>query len=264
MEAAPCPVQAWCEQRGCHCPLWAEKRVGWAPAPRGVGAAPGRLPAPGGAAGGGHGLGGHRSTRGTRARGAVPQAQGVTGAEVQRGQVAPLRCCPWGWGSTWHWAGAAACSQGTTSSRDGRDTLVPLGAPQCQAPALGLPVVASLERWGQSQCRVVTALSTSLCCLLGQAVGTDADDASTDIASSVEEEVAHSTTTQHVSWDGEALGREAVEPGVVLCPVTLCLCSSRTAPGPLRRAGALRRHHRGAQRRPCQSGGCGQKRSCGS
>lgn len=93
-------------------------------------------------------------------------------------------------------ADGAARSQGTAGSREGRDTSVPPGAPQCQAPA----PVASPERWGQSQCHVVTALSTPLCCLLGQAVGTDAGDASTDFASGIEEEVARSAATQHVSW----------------------------------------------------------------
>ncbi|XP_047936204.2 myomegalin isoform X2 [Anser cygnoides] len=48
----------------------------------------------------------------------------------------------------------------------------------------------------------------------GQAVGTDADDASTDFASSVEEEVAHSTTTQHNSPRApkESRGTEKTPP----------------------------------------------------
>lgn len=108
----------------------------------------------------------------TAARGAVPRARGATGAD------------------------GAARGQGTAGSGDGRDTSVPPRAPQCQAPA----PVALPERWGQSQCHVVTALSTPLCCLLGQAVGTDVDDASTDFASGIEEEVARSAATQHVSW----------------------------------------------------------------
>ncbi|XP_040421901.1 myomegalin-like isoform X5 [Cygnus olor] len=48
----------------------------------------------------------------------------------------------------------------------------------------------------------------------GQAVGTDADDASTDFASSIEEEVAHSTTTQHSSPRApkESRGTEKAPP----------------------------------------------------
>uniref|UniRef100_A0A8B9M3M0 Phosphodiesterase 4D interacting protein n=1 Tax=Accipiter nisus TaxID=211598 RepID=A0A8B9M3M0_9AVES len=109
----------------------------------------------------------------------------------------------------------------------------------------------------------------------GQATGTDADDASTNFTDSIKEEAAHGVATQHVSQGSMVLATAAAELGTAplpdcvlvpseMSPVTLCLCPSRAAPGPLRKAGALKGPRWRAQHLSCQSRSCGQKRSCGS
>ena len=57
-----------------------------------------------------------------------------------------------------------------------------------------------------------------LCCPLGQATGTDADDASTNFTGSVKEEAAHGVATQHVSQGSAAAGTGVAELGAAPLP----------------------------------------------
>lgn len=170
-------------------------------------------------------------------------------AQGQRGDLSPAGSSP---------------APGTYKSRH-----LPQGCPQWPWALPG--------RRGQRQCchchcfeRLVV-----LCCPLGQATGTDADDASTNFTDSIKEEAAHGVATQHVSQGSVVLAIAAAELGTAplpdcvlvpseMSPVTLCLCPSRAAPGPLRKAGALKGPRWRARYLLCRSGSCGQKRSCGS
>lgn len=85
---------------------------------------------------------------------------------------------------------------------------------------------------------------------LGQATGTEAENASTNFTHSIKEEAAHGAATQHVSQGSKAPGTGTAELGTALLPCRVlapsgtspspCLCPSRAAPGPLRKAGALK------------------------
>lgn len=65
---------------------------------------------------------------------------------------------------------------------------------------------------------------------IGQATGTDADDASANFTNSIKEEAAHGVATQHVSQGSTALGTGVAELGTAPLPSETSLSPSVFVP----------------------------------
>ena len=104
--------------------------------------------------------------------------------------------------------------EGLAGHRNSGEPSAPLGMPWHQAPSPRLPGRSPRQR-GQRQfchCHGVKP-PVVLCCLLGQATGTDCDGSSTTFTDGTKEEAAHCGATQHVSKVSVALGTGMAELG---------------------------------------------------